>query len=761
MVADALFLIDARFLLEASQRAFHESPLLIHGNGKDGTIVYGFVRDFLRIRKQLGIQRGSLVIGKETLESSKSSVVEDLLLLLRQMGISILKENSCRVGDLCGRVTNARWIVTADQAMLQLVSDTRSVILFSDSGKMEIATQNSMVKMGVRPNQIPSFLTLTEANGKLILKKGQAIRFLQLNENLKSAIEDPALVNSRDWRRMLVRNQEALLNRVSDLTFSSVSNETVIFSEVNHPLIHENESAHAMKQWGFWSLIRMLPSPPQVSLEAESNISSALECKVVCQEADFKQLEEVLTTANVCAIDTEGSGKDPRIAALFGVAFSASERQAYYVPLLQADLVGISPDVVRRRLAMLVSKSIKFIGHNLKYDAVLLHQHGINLHSIHFDTMLAANACFGDWDFFNLSALARILLGKEIKRYKDIVKDGETFLDKPFQLLVEHACADANVALKLHRRLTEELKKKGIEEQFYREDMQLAWELTLRECNGVPIDMEKLSARRAALAKDLSFLENEILSVARTKFSVSSTKETTDALRQFGFYGGEVRTLSDTLLEQLACQHSLPRLIAKCRRTQKHINKIDMIAKAMKNGRLFPVFNQIRSSHGCLTSSNPNLDEAFAADAIPDKLISDSWPDWKRALRIILEITEDPILHNDWEARTCDDVFIGGDAPAQGLNHGELLLHLVIGETNTAICRHFLINKESAGNLCSFLVMKYHILFDWIDHFKHETLAQGFVTYKGRYRFLDGLKSSDMGKKNRAIKSAIRWLLKY
>jgi hypothetical protein len=47
--------------------------------------------------------------------------------------------------------------------------------------------------------------------------------------------------------------------------------------------------------------------------------------------------------------------------------------------------------------------------------------------------MLAAYECFGDWEFFNLGALSKKLLGKDIKRYRDIVGEGETWLDVPFK----------------------------------------------------------------------------------------------------------------------------------------------------------------------------------------------------------------------------------------------------------------------------------------------------------------------------------------
>ena len=95
------------------------------------------------------------------------------------------------------------------------------------------------------------------------------------------------------------------------------------------------------------------------------------------------------------------------------------------------------------------------MGHNVKFDCVLLRRHGITIKHLCFDTMLAAYECFGDWEFFNLGALAKKAPWKDIKRYRDIVGEGETLLDVPFNELLEHACADADMTLRLYHQLRE------------------------------------------------------------------------------------------------------------------------------------------------------------------------------------------------------------------------------------------------------------------------------------------------------------------
>ena len=41
------------------------------------------------------------------------------------------------------------------------------------------------------------------------------------------------------------------------------------------------------------------------------------------------------------------------------------------------------------------------------------------------------------------------MLGTKVKRYSDIIEKEQTFLDVPFKDLVEHACTDADMSLRL------------------------------------------------------------------------------------------------------------------------------------------------------------------------------------------------------------------------------------------------------------------------------------------------------------------------
>jgi hypothetical protein len=97
------------------------------------------------------------------------------------------------------------------------------------------------------------------------------------------------------------------------------------------------ESAASLKEYGFWSLIRRLPLPERELVRAEENPTGP-DYRAARTPPELDELHKMVKAAEVCALDSEASDKDPRNAVLYGIAFSVRERQAVYVPLIQSDL---------------------------------------------------------------------------------------------------------------------------------------------------------------------------------------------------------------------------------------------------------------------------------------------------------------------------------------------------------------------------------------------------------------------------------------
>ena len=74
------FLIDATFIMERAYKSFLGAPLIVV-DGKDHTFTFGFMRDFLRLRRNLGITAGIVIFGKEAYSVSSQDNVLDLVFL--------------------------------------------------------------------------------------------------------------------------------------------------------------------------------------------------------------------------------------------------------------------------------------------------------------------------------------------------------------------------------------------------------------------------------------------------------------------------------------------------------------------------------------------------------------------------------------------------------------------------------------------------------------------------------------------------------
>jgi DNA polymerase-1 len=496
-----------------------------------------------------------------------------------------------------------------------------------------------------------------------------------------------------------------------------------------------------------------------------TKVQSKLAYKSIRDEAGVRELHRLLSTAEVCAVDTEANNKDPQSALLLGVAFSVNAGEAFYVPVTEGDLIGLSTEQAKAGLQRLLGGSTRFVGHNIKFDCVLLRRHGITVKHVHFDTMLAAYECFGDWEFFNLSALAEKLLGKAIKRYRDIVGERETLLDVPFNELVEHGCADADTTLQLYHRLKQELENRNLSQQFSGQTMALLRTLVDKECNGVRLSIKAINRQREALAEEVNALRKAVTAEAGREFDLDSPLDTASALRGISSLAGRVgRRVTLIQLEELAGTHTLPRLIAKYRRAKKLGRELETVCAAVKHGRVFPIFNQIRWAHGSLSSTHPRICDAggpLDAGVVIDRTIREHMADADRALYILQRITGDEVFEKDWHEGGDRPSFIGGCAAERNLDQKHLLLSVVIGFSDAALSSRFLINRFTAAGIRQALEGKYAKLFRWRDIYRLDTLTQGYAQHNGRLKYLEGLKSSDLDKRQKALRSAVRWLIRY
>jgi hypothetical protein len=175
---------------------------------------------------------------------------------------------------------------------------------------------------------------------------------------------------------------------------------------------------------------------------------------------------------------------------------------------------------------------------------------------------------------------------------------------------------------------------------------------------------------------------------------------------------------------------------------------------------VFPSFSQCKSAHGSLSSASPSLDEATVAGAVLDKAIARLFTNEAASIEILMEASSDTVLRKD--LRTCKgkDGFIPGFSLLGDAEQREALLMTAIGEPDPVVSRRFLMGRADTAKLRSAITSRYPVLFSWLQDFRRAALANGFAEYGGSRKYLVGLRSSDVDKRNRAVRSAVRWLAK-
>jgi hypothetical protein len=173
----------------------------------------------------------------------------------------------------------------------------------------DVVTVESLATgFGIRPDQVPSFLSLTEAGSGESLSRKQAVRLLEVHGTLHGIFANPSAVAAPPKiKTYLIANKVALLGRSAELTIKNGGSNAVPACE----LVRDNyRSKRKLKEWGFPSLSRLLARPNRVDLIPKVNGLRPAYVAVVDQ-AGLCDVTKAISSAEVCAIDTESSGQGP------------------------------------------------------------------------------------------------------------------------------------------------------------------------------------------------------------------------------------------------------------------------------------------------------------------------------------------------------------------------------------------------------------------------------------------------------------------
>jgi len=82
-----------------------------------------------------------------------------------------------------------------------------------------------------------------------------------------------------------------------------------------------------------------------------------------------------------------------------------------------------------------------------------------------------------------------------------------------------------------------------------------------------------------------------------------------------------------------------------------------------------------------------------------------------------------------------------------------------VGQADAVLSRRFLVGRAEVAVLRHDLDKRYQTAFQWLNDFRREARARGYAANGDSRKYIDGLKSSDIARRDLALAHAVRWLI--
>jgi len=338
-------------------------------------------------------------------------------------------------------------------------------------------------------------------------------------------------------------------------------------------------------------------------------------------------------TSSVISIDCETTSLNAVEAKLVGLSLALDKDQACYIPVThQTDTPQLSIDhVVAALQPLLNNPSVLKVGHNLKYDLVVLGSYGVTVSPL-TDTMLMSYVLDAGKNGHGMDELAELHLGYKTIKFADVAGTGKamkTFDHVPLDQATAYAAEDADITLQLYHVFYPRLITEKMVHVFERLERPLVPVIAAMERQGIRVDRLLLDRLGHEFSHQMARLEKAIYKLAGREFNVGSPKQLGEILfdemsiSMSSDVDGSQKTkppkktktgayVTDVdVLENLAAQgHELPARVLEWRGLSKlKSTYVDNLIAAVspKTSRVHTSYSLAGTSTGRLSSSDPNL----------------------------------------------------------------------------------------------------------------------------------------------------------
>ena len=720
------------------------------------------------------------------------------------MGVPIVTAAGYEADDVIGTLARQAAaegyevaIVSIDKDFFQLVRDGVRVYDPREDGAWFEAS-GVVEKFGVQPAQVTDVLALVGDTSDNVAgvpgigKKG-AIDLITQYGSLDALLDKAAELKPKQ-REALVTHRAAALQSRELVTIRTDVPVDVDFSALKYRGASRERCYELFTRLAFRTLVNDY-APTADSIQKEYTLVRTSE--------ELDALVAELRAAGEFSLRLIPSEPSAMRASIVGLAFSTRDREARYVPVGHEGAEGggddllasaSAPEQLERRAVLdrlrplFEDPSIKKVGHDLKFDLIVLARHGVTLAGLEFDSMLASYLLDATRPGHPLEESSLEHLGYKALTEEDVCGRGAKAL--PFtrlepELLLTFAGERADLARQLSNRLAPLLVTDDLEDVYRQLEMPLVPVLADIERAGIRIDGPALAAQSQHIEQALAQYTARIWELSGEQFNINSPKQLGEILFEklqmpTSKRTGKTRSTSTAaeVLEELAVTHELPRLVLEWRALMKlkgtYIDALPLMVHP-ETGRVHTCFNQAVAATGRLSSSDPNLQNipirtelgreirrAFIADA-GHVLISADYSQIE--LRVLAHMAGEPALieafrsGEDIHDRTAMQLF-GANS---GLSRHELRSRskmvnyaVLYGKTPFTLSKDINVTQEAAQEFIDAYFTGFPRVRVFIDQMLEEARRTGVVkTMFGRRRLVPNLMSRNFQMRAQSEREAV------
>jgi DNA polymerase-1 len=666
MSSPHLYLVDGSSYIF---RAFHRLPPLTNKHGLNVGAVYGYTTMLWKLADSLNKADGPTHLAV-ILDASESTfrnqmydqykanrpppppeLVPQFPLIrdaTRAFSIPCLEEMGLEADDIIACYSKAAlaagWqvtIVSSDKDLMQLIEP--GLDMLDTMNDRRIGRDEVIEKFGVPPEQVGEVLALMgdsvdNVPGVPGIGPKTASKLVQEYGDVEAVLAAaPAMKPSKMRDNLIEHAEKARLSRKLV--------ELICDSPLPEPLdalamkgIPDEPLREFLEFHGFRSLLARLGvqaqaeapvqrAPSQAEVRPEPDLDRSLYETIIDEAALDRWIAEAHEKGRV-AFDTETDGRDCVSAKLVGISLATDCNKACYIPLEHGgdDMFAERPDqlpsalVLAKLKPLLEDPAILKIGHNLKFDWVVLEKRGIKVAPYDDTLVMSFNLDAGGLNSHSLDDLAKKHLDHTCIAFKELCGAGQkqiTFNLVQLDKATEYAAEDADVALRLWMRFRNRLPFEKVTRVYELVDRPMVAVIGAMERDGVKVDREVLKSLSAEFNAQIAGLEEKICGEAGCKFTIGSPQQLGDVLfNKMGLSGGrkgKSGTWSTDVneLERLS-REGVPiaqlvldwRQLTKLKSTytdalQEQINR--------ETGRVHTSYSLSGAQTGRLASTDPNL----------------------------------------------------------------------------------------------------------------------------------------------------------